>query len=285
MNTKQNLKILTIGNSFTNSLTQYFPEVVKSTGCDILLELANHSGCELSRHWRYIDWEEQDAAVRMYQEPRIKMRDILARETWDIVTIQQASRESWRAETYQPYATNIYEYVKQYAPQAEVVIQQTWSYREDDPRIMPDGEWGINQNSMYELLTKAYRKLAAELNLRIIPTGYAVQLARQQQPFRFQNYDPAMLETIRWPDMPSQAGSLVGVMSWRKGEDGELKLMRDSIHLNLRGQYLQACVWFAFLYGRNVKEITFVPQIIGDSDAQFLREIARQAVNTFEQLK
>ena len=284
MSIKQDLKILTIGNSFTDSLAFYFADVVKSAGCGILFDRANHGGCELRRHWSYIDFEERDSTARMYQEPRVKLRDILMREPWDIVTIQQASHESWNPETYQPYASNIHAHVKKYAPQAEVVIQQTWSYRADDPRLMPGGAWGFDQDGMYERLTRAYRKLASELNLRIIPTGYAVQLARRNQPFSFRNYDPAVLETLHWPDLPSQAGSIVGQMWWRKEEDGELKIRRDTIHLNARGQYLQACVWFAFLYGRRTSEITFVPEVIGNSDAEFLRETAQKAVDEFEQV-
>ncbi len=283
MSVKQDLKILTIGNSFTDSLVFYFADVVKSAGCGILFDRANHGGCELRRHWSYIDFEERDSTAMMYQVPRVKLRDILMREPWDIVTIQQASHESWNPETYQPYASNIHAHVKKYASQAEVVIQQTWSYRADDPRLMPGGAWGFDQDGMYERLTGAYRKLASELNLRIIPTGYAVQLARRNQPFRFQNYDPAVLETLHWPDLPSQAGSIVGQMWWQKGEDGELKIGRDTIHLNTRGRYLQACVWFAFLYGRRTSEITFVPKVIGDSDAEFLRETAQKAVDEFEQ--
>ena len=283
MSVKQDLKILTIGNSFTVSLVFYSADVVKSAGYGILFDRANHGGCELRRHWSYIDFEERDSTAMMYQVPRVKLRDILMREPWDIVTIQQASHESWNPETYQPYASNIHAHVKKYAPQAEVVIQQTWSYRADDPRLMPGGAWGFDQDGMYERLTGAYRKLASELNLRIIPTGYAVQLARRNQPFRFQNYDPAVLETLHWPDLPSQAGSIVGQMWWQKGEDGELKIGRDTIHLNTRGQYLQACVWFAFLYGRRTSEITFVPKVIGDSDAEFLWKTAQKAVDEFEQ--
>ena len=55
--------------------------------------------------------------------------------------------------------------------------------------------------------------------------------------------------------------------------------------MNLRGQYLQACVWFAALYGHKTSEITFVPDAIGNSDAEFLRAIAQEAVDTFPQVK
>ena len=111
MSVKQDLKILTIGNSFTDSLVFYFADVVKSAGCGILFDRANHGGCELRRHWSYIDFEERDSTAMMYQVPRVKLRDILMREPWDIVTIQQASHESWNPETYQPYASNIHAHV------------------------------------------------------------------------------------------------------------------------------------------------------------------------------
>ncbi len=282
---KRNLKILTIGNSFTDSLVMFFPDVVKSAGCELLFDRANHGGCELRRHWSYVENEEKDDACRMYQDQKFKLREILAREPWDIVTLQQASHESWDPATYQPYAGLLHDYVKKHAPGAEIVIQQTWSYRADDPRLLPGGAWGFDQDGMYLRLEKAYRKLASELNLRMIPSGYAVQLARKEQPFRFQNYDPGVLKTLHWPDMPSQAGSIVGQMCWQKGEDGELVLGRDTIHLNTRGQYLQACVWFAYLYGRNTSEISYVPRLVADSDARFLRGIAQRAVDEFLQEK
>lgn len=304
MDRRDSLNVLTIGNSFTDSLAAYWPQVVESAGCSLHFERANHGGCELHRHWNYISNEEKDPVYRMYQGYTAKLRDILAREAWDIVTIQQASHFSWRAETMQPFAGYIYEYVKKHAPQAEVRIQQTWAYRADDPRIRPGGiwefnqgmydrcrelgvtlnpgPWKIDQTGMYNALTAAYTKLADELNCRIIPTGYAVQLARQAQKGLFPNYDPELMNTLRWPDLPPQASEFVGTIRWVKNaETGEMELRRDTIHLNDRGQYLQACVWFAALFGHKTSEVTFVPDTIGNRDAAFLREIAQKAVDEF----
>lgn len=273
-------KVLTIGNSFSNSVTCFLPEVVKSVpGCELVLEEASHGGCELHRHWRYIECEESDLVFSMYQDRRWKLREILAREEWDVVTIQQASRYSWKPETYQPYASMICDYIRKHAPQAEIVLQQTWAYRTDDPQLAVYGLWGISQEEMYERLTLAYEQIAKELSLRIIPTGHAVQLARRQQQEPFQAYPPAMLKTLRWPDLPPQAGSLVGKIYWAKNQEtGELELHRDTIHLNTRGKFLQACVWFGFLMQRPVEEISFVPTEIGAQDAIFLRDIAAQTL-------
>ena len=278
----QHLNLLTIGNSFTESLKAFLPDVVASAPeCELHLEGANHGGCELERHWKYITCEESDRVFSMYQDRRWKLREILSREKWDIVTIQQASHYSWRPETYQPYASNIVEYVRKYAPSAEIVIQQTWAYRADDPRLRPGGAWGFDQTEMYRRLTNAYLALSKDLGLRVIPTGKAVQLYRQQEPNPFVPYSQEEFELMRWPDLPSQAGDVVGAMRWTKDpETGRMKIYRDCIHLNIRGQFLQACVWFAFLFGRNTSEITFKPDVLSDDDIESLKSIAQQAVDS-----
>lgn len=278
------MNILTIGNSFTDSLALYFPAAVQSARCDLHFERANFGGCELARHWSYIEAEERDVRCRIYQGGR-KLRSILELRAWDVVTIQQASHDSWRPETFQPWAGNIIAYVKKHAPQAEVVIQQTWAYRADHPQLLPGSEWGISQDEMYERLTANYTKLARDYKLRIIPSGYAVQLTRRNSERKFANYDPALIDTLAWPDLPLQAGDVVGQCSWRKNPDtGELYLNRDLIHLNPRGQYLQACVWFAMLYGKKVSEIRLVPDELANSDVKFLQETAQQAVDEFQQV-
>ncbi|UKI33567.1 MAG: DUF4886 domain-containing protein [Lentisphaeria bacterium] len=278
------MNILTIGNSFTDSLALYFPAAVQSARCDLHFERANFGGCELARHWSYIEAEERDVRCRIYQGGR-KLRSILELRAWDVVTIQQASHDSWRPETFQPWAGNIIAYVKKHAPRAEVVIQQTWAYRADHPQLLPGSEWGISQDEMYERLTANYTKLARDYKLRIIPSGYAVQLTRRNSERKFANYDPALIDTLAWPDLPPQAGDVVGQCSWRKNPDtGELYLNRDLIHLNPRGQYLQACVWFAMLYGKKVSEIRLVPDELANSDVKFLQETAQQAVDEFQQV-
>lgn len=278
------MNILTIGNSFTDSLALYFPAAVQSARCDLHFERANFGGCELARHWSYIEAEERDVRCRIYQGGR-KLRSILELRAWDVVTIQQASHDSWRPETFQPWAGNIIAYVKKHAPRAEVVIQQTWAYRADHPQLLPGSEWGISQDEMYERLTANYTKLARDYKLRIIPSGYAVQLTRRNSERKFANYDPALIDTLAWPDLPPQAGDVVGQCSWRKNPDtGELYLNRDLIHLNPRGQYLQACVWFAMLDGKKVSEIRLVPDELANSDVKFLQETAQQAVDEFQQV-
>lgn len=273
------MKILTIGNSFSESIWAYLPQVAASAGKSVELGRASFGGCELQRHWAYICAEENDINCRIYANGSRRLRDILSDTPWDVVTIQQASRESWRQESYEPYAGKIIDYIREYAPQAEILVQQTWAYRADSPLLLPGNEWGINQKQMHQALTKNYRALAKRYGLRLILTGNAVQTARQQEPQPFRNYDPELLQTLRWPDLPPQASDVVGQCCWVKDRDsGELKISRDLTHLNCRGKYLQACVWLLTLFDCKREDITFVPEELSDQDAAFLLSVADQAV-------
>ncbi|NLF94457.1 MAG: DUF4886 domain-containing protein [Oligosphaeraceae bacterium] len=273
------MKILTIGNSFSESIWAYLPRVAASAGKTVELGRASFGGCELHRHWAYISAEENDSNCPIYSNGSRRLRNILFETPWDVVTIQQASRESWRKESYEPYAGKIIEYIRQYAPQAEILVQQTWAYRADSPFLLPGSEWGITQEQMYQALTENYRALAQRYGLRLIPTGKAVQIARQQEIQPFRNYDPELVQTLRWPDLPPQASDVVGQCRWvRDSDSGELKISRDLTHLNCRGQYLQACVWLFVLFGCTLEEITFVPEELSNQDAAFLRFAADKAV-------
>ena len=270
------MNVLTIGNSFTWSLQRYFPDVVASAGEKLKIRYANFGGCELERHWSYIKAEIADPMCRVYDGGNL-LREMLASCDWDVVTIQQASHMSWRPESFEPYAGNIINYVRQYAPKAEIMIQQTWAYRADSPRFLPE-EWNITQQEMHDRLTENYRALSERHQLRVIPTGLAVALSRQETPVKYQGYDRAILDTMHWPDLPPQAGDVVGRMYWKKDpETGKMRLAGDHIHLNLRGDYMQACLWYAVLFNRKAADVTFVPEDIADDDAAFLREMAERA--------
>ena len=274
------MKVLTIGNSFTWSLRSCFPAIAEAQGEELKLEFANFGGCEFRRHWAYITAEENEPQCRMYKDYTMKLRELLASDSWDIVTIQSASHESWDYANYVPFAGLIIDYVKKHAPGAKIYIQQTWAYREDAPRLV---DWGFDRYEMYRRLDQAYRRLGREYNLPIIPSGKAVELALAEQPGgKFVNYSPDLLLTLRWPDLPPQAHSLIGKCYWAKDPgSGELVLKRDTIHLNIRGQYLQACVWYGFLFNKDPREIKWVHEEVANSDAAFLRAAAARALREF----
>ena len=79
MEAKKSLKVLNIGNSFSNSLKVFFPDVVASAGCELQLEAASHGGCELHRHWKYITASEPWATA--CSEASRCMPGLLSRQT------------------------------------------------------------------------------------------------------------------------------------------------------------------------------------------------------------
>ncbi len=264
------LKVLTIGNSFTWSLQTHFEKVVKSVdGCSIDLEFANFGGCELHRHWKYISDEEQ-SGKKIYQKGTTTLKDILKKKDWDIVTIQQASHLSWQAESYFPYAQNIVDYIKKHCPNAKIMLQQTWSYRADAPRF---AQWKISQKQMFELLKDAYNKASQKLSIEQIPTGDAIELARKEISEKYIPPTAEELKTYKYPDTPRQSGDIVGKYHWKK-HNGKMQLQADTIHLNNYGEYLQACVWFAKLYKRPASEIKYIPQNMSDEQAKAFQKIA-----------
>ena len=63
-----------------------------------------------------------------------------------------------------------------------------------------------------------------------------------------------------------------------------MKLKVDSIHLNPDGEYLQACVWFSFLYGEPVDKITWAPDNMNPDFAALLRKCAKEALESYQQV-
>jgi hypothetical protein len=197
------------------------------------------------------------------------------------VTIQQASIRSHDVSSYRPYASQLRDYIKKGAPQAEVLMHQTWAYRCDDPRFSvkaPKPGEPATQEAMYQGLTSAYRTLAAELGLRLIPVGDAFHLAdahatwgvRPDTTFDFKGAQP--------PSLPGQAHSLHVGWRWQKTAAGKLKLTMDGHHAGPAGEYLGACVFYEVLFGESAVGNAFVPPSIPSDQARFLQETAHQAV-------
>ena len=288
------MKVLSIGNSFTASVCRQLPPMAAHEGLPLAYANLFIGGCPLRRHAENLAASAADPSFKPYRlethgfapedglpaEAPASSNELLARGDWDVVTVQQASHESWDYANYQPYGHAVVEAVRAACPRAEVVIQQTWSYRADDDRLRPGGAWGFDQDGMFGRLADAYGRFAAdEAIARQIPTGRAVQLTREREPAPFVPYANADLARFRWPDLPPQAGDVVGRLGWRRNWDaGEMEIGRDTIHLNERGEYLQALVWLGFLFGVDPCGVAYVSPHVGDADARFLRECARDAL-------
>ena len=293
---KQSIKILAVGNSFSISAGRLMPSFALADGNGIKFTSACIGGCSLERHCQELEKSEADPNSRPYDytiwhiaNGRVRLEwvsekhggtliDMLKDDVYDVITIQQASHFSWKPETYQPFADTLIARLRAEQPQAKILVQQTWSYRCQDGRLQPGSEWGIDQTEMYNRLDAAYRKLADQYGFQRIPTGTAVQIARAKFPIKYQVVSKEELATYRWPDLPSQAGDVVGAMHWGKDPEGKRVIGMDNIHLNTRGEYLQAAVWYGAIYGVDPRTVDCKHPVIDDEDAAFLRECAYEAL-------
>lgn len=294
------LKVLMIGNSFSICVGKYLPQIVNAEKKHQLeLTSAYIGGCALDKHYAKLQEAEKNPEVKPYKvsvwksdvNPGWKdakvtkgnLNELLKNNQYDIITVQQASRKSFDPATYQPYVAELIKYIRKYQKNAEIVIQQTWAYREDYPGFK---KWGFDQQGMYERISSAYKLLAEKYNLRIIPMAAAVQCFRNNTPIKYQRPDPKAV--YKEPALPSFEGDVVGVSLWQTDRKSKVKrryVHNDYSHLNNQGHYLQAACWYAFLFDEDAEKISFAPTNIEPKTAELLRQCAQNAVKNYKQIK
>jgi hypothetical protein len=204
---------------------------------------------------------------------RMSLHDLLIKEPWDYVTIQQASFLSDKPETYFPFAVNLQQYITKKVPAATILIHQTWAYRDDHQRYSKGG----SPQTMHEAVRTAYHALADKLQLRLVPVGDAMFAAMTRSPF---TPDPMFArDHAVYPEMPVERNSLHVGWKWEKNTvTGEYQLKPDGTHANVRGCYLGSAVFYEFLFGKSVVGNSFVPKELTAEDAKLLQQIAHETV-------
>ncbi len=256
------LKVLCVGNSFSLNATRYLPAIAKAGGKELKVVNASIGGCSIERHLRHAKIyakNPEDPQGRPYgsrgklEYDSKSLQQMLQSDNWDIVTVQQASPQSFKPETFQPFGDELIAIIRAHAPQAEVVVHQTWAYREDHKF------WGrddFNTDIMYALIRKSYDTFAEGAGLRLIPSGDAMEAARR---------DPAWGSPISGdPPTVNEAKSLH---------------TSDSYHASHKGQYLQGLVWYEFLFGESVVGNSMKPRNFSDEEVATLQRIAHEVVS------
>ena len=160
-----------------------------------------------------------------------------------------------------------------------MLIHETWAYRCDEPDFAPNGN---SEEKMYKALSHAYRSVASELGLRILPVGDAFYAADTDPIW---GYKPCAFDSSHavYPNLPDQTNSLHVGWYWVKDPQGKYELNTDCHHASPCGCYLAGCVWFEVLFGKSVVDNKFVPSDITHQDAVFLRKIAHRAVQQLDE--
>jgi len=267
-------KVLMIGNSFSICCLRHLPQVAADRGVDLDLASLYIGGCSLKRHWENAEKDgAEHKGFRPYRfgrnrfgkftESKMNVCEALRLAKWDIVTVQQASHDSWKPETYHPYGDRLIAKIRELAPQAKIVVQETWSYTPWDKRLK---SWKLDQDGMYERLHAAYAGFARPYGLDVIPFGTAVQQWRRRLPVKY---------TER-----SFGGDVVGGRGqsdeddFKRTPDNTWVPNSDVFHLNEKGEYFQALVWAVHLFGADLTELEYRPDCVTEDEAKLMREIA-----------
>ena len=280
--TKKTVRLMTIGNSFSNDATAYLKDIAAADGNLLVLKTANIGGSPMKLHWDRAELHERDPQNKegIYTAGR-GLKELLSDGPHDFVTMQQRSLSSHDIATYRPYAENLRDYVKKYAPEAELLLHETWAYRVDDPRFSvtkPVPGEPATQREMYDGLAQAYRTIAAELKVRIIPAGDAFIAADENPKWGFKPAANINLKTINPSALPDQSRSLHVGYTLKKNDKGVNTFNMDGHHASPAGRYLGACVWYEVLFKTSCVGNKFIPAGINADYARYLQETAHAAV-------
>ena len=234
------MKILSIGNSFSQDAHRWLHQLAKLNGHDFYINNLFVGGCSLQTHWE--DHEAGNAASSLeingnLGKTFITIADALKLEDWDIVTLQQASRFSGLWDSYEPYLSNLAQLVKTICPNAQIYFHQTWAYEKDSTHY-GFVHYDHDQQKMYDAIVDASEKAAEKLNAPLIPVGRIIQGLRRNLPeFDYGN--------------------------------GGISLNRDGFHLTYDyGRFAAAATWIKKITGKDV----FAPKF-EDFDPVILEKI------------
>ena len=272
-------KVLMIGNSFSISCLHHLPQVAADRGIDLDLASLYIGGCSLEKHWGNVLSNDVNRAYKPYlfgrnrfgeySRRKINVVEALRLAKWDVVTIQQASHESWKGETYHPWGDQLVAKIRELAPQAKIVVQETWSYTPWDKRLK---SWKLDQGEMYAKLHAAYGDFAKGHGLAVIPFGTAIQEWRRRLPVKYTEH--------------SFGGDVVGGRNqtvedqFKRNLDNTWSPNCDVFHLNEKGEYFQALVWAVCLLDADLGELAYRPDFVSEKEAKLMQEIAEKTKNS-----
>lgn len=249
--TPKPLKILAIGNSFSDDAMEHLAEILVAEGyTDFILGNLYIGGCTLDGHKARIDSGAEDYSFRLntgsgWSTTKQSIQYGLTYTDWQVVTVQQASGSSGIIDTYKNLEY-IVDYVRKTVnPFVKVYWHMTWAYQGNSAHAeFP--KYDKNQMTMYNaILNCVQKRIVGNLNIEgILPSGTAIQNLRT-----------------------SYLGDT---------------LTRDGYHLSYDiGRYTAALTWYKELTGADITDLTVVPKQYGNI-AEHLPAIKEAVTNAVE---
>lgn len=234
------MKVLSIGNSFSQDAHKWLHQLAKLNGIDMQTLNLYIGGCSLEMHWQNIEnnaeaYDFEPNGIRTSW--KISIEAALKLTDWDIVTVQQVSGKSGLPETYEPYLSGLVALIQKLQPKAKIWFHQTWAY-EMDSQHSSFVNYDCDQDKMYNSIVVTTEMMAMSIGAPLIPAGRLIQQLRRTLP----EFDYA---------------------------GGGLSLNRDGYHMTYDyGRFAVAALWLRTLTG-----ITVQAEEFEDFDPALLQKI------------
>lgn len=245
------LKVLAIGNSFSNNTTDYLYDIAVAEGMtEVVIGRLYFGACSVERHARNarMDVPEytyyKNTTGQWEQTENVTMLQGLQDEDWDIITLQQSSGNSGLPGTYESVLDELITYVNanKTNPDAKLVWHMTWAYQQDSEH-KDFANYGNDQQNMYNAIVQTTQQviLPNAAFSGVIPAGTAIQNAR----------------TSYFSD----------------------NLTADGYHLNDLGKVITGYMWYAAFAGKTLDAValTQVNEFFALSDSN--KDVIRESVN------
>ena len=174
------IKVLSIGNSFSQDAQKYLHGVAKSEGENIKCVNLFIGSCSLYTHYSHIIDDKASYSLDFNGESTgfyVSIKEALISDEWNYVTLQQVSHLAPDYETYLPYIQKLSEYVRTYSPKTKILLHQTWAYEQDSKKLCEEVGFS-DQHDMLSKIVEAYKCAAKDIAADgIIPCGIAMMNA------------------------------------------------------------------------------------------------------------
>ncbi len=246
----EDLKILCIGNSFSEDTVEYVADIALNLGVQSVT-VANlyYGGCSINKHYSHAT---SNAAVYDYNvntgsgwttTPRQSIKSAIEREEWDWISIQHGTADGSRYAQEESYKNlpALVDYVRGIAGEnTKIAFNMTWVGEKNSHAEMI--AFKNNPLNYFQAIATLTEETVAPIEGidRVCPTGTAIQNARTADVIR---------------------------------------LTRDKYHLSMDlGRYIAGLTFFKALTGLDISSIPWAPEGVEDYEKQVAVEAASNAV-------
>ncbi len=182
------MKILSVGNSFSENAQRWLHDIALCGGDEIDTFNLFIGGCALETHCECITGKKADYLLEGNGNSPLRTvtaNEVIENERFDVVTVQQASGYSGRPQSYIPYITWLAAYIRAHQPEAALYFHETWSYEvgADHPHF---AFYDRDRKEMDRRIADCAAMAGKLIDARVIPAGDFIRYLRENtEAFRY----------------------------------------------------------------------------------------------------